>query len=194
RTGPDRSRRALPGRRGAWPATPPRDPRRGGGCRPGRRACRRPGRSARPTRSSRWSRAGPGRWRAAARSAPACHPARGAALWARAAPLAPSPRAVYERAGPRARRRPRRDEAWRRDARATRRIDGAGVPVYGDAGAGGGPMTDGMAGRVQTVLGAIAAEAMGVALPHEHLLIDFKVMFAEPPTASDKGRAWEPVS
>jgi phosphotriesterase-related protein len=47
---------------------------------------------------------------------------------------------------------------------------------------------------VQTVLGPIASEAMGVTLPHEHLLIDFKVMFAEPDAASDKGRAWEPVS
>jgi phosphotriesterase-related protein len=49
-------------------------------------------------------------------------------------------------------------------------------------------------GQVQTVLGPIASEAMGVTLPHEHLLIDFKVMFAEPDAASDKGRAWEPVS
>jgi phosphotriesterase-related protein len=47
---------------------------------------------------------------------------------------------------------------------------------------------------VQTVLGAIAPEAMGITLPHEHLLIDFKVMFAEPATAGDKGRAAEPVS
>ena len=50
------------------------------------------------------------------------------------------------------------------------------------------------AGHVQTVLGAIAPEQMGVTLPHEHLLIDFKVMFAEPAAASDKGRAHEPVS
>ena len=35
-------------------------------------------------------------------------------------------------------------------------------------------------GQVQTVLGAVAAEEIGVTLPHEHLLIDFKVMFAEP--------------
>ena len=35
---------------------------------------------------------------------------------------------------------------------------------------------------------------MGITLPHEHLLIDFKVMFSEPAAASDKGRAWEPVS
>jgi phosphotriesterase-related protein len=47
---------------------------------------------------------------------------------------------------------------------------------------------------VQTVLGTITREAMGVTLPHEHLLIDFKVMFAEPAAASDKGRAYEPVS
>jgi phosphotriesterase-related protein len=50
------------------------------------------------------------------------------------------------------------------------------------------------AGQVQTVLGPIGVDQMGVTLPHEHLLIDFKVMFAEPPAASDKGRAYEPVS
>ena len=55
-------------------------------------------------------------------------------------------------------------------------------------------MTTPTAGQVQTVLGAIAPEAIGITLPHEHLLIDFKVMFAEPAAASDKGRAWEPVS
>ena len=49
-------------------------------------------------------------------------------------------------------------------------------------------------GHVQTVLGPIEPAAMGVTLPHEHLLIDFKVMFAEPAAASDTGRAWEPVS
>src|SRR5262249_36608269 len=50
------------------------------------------------------------------------------------------------------------------------------------------------AGQVQTVLGAVAPDAIGITLPHEHLLIDFKVMFAEPAAASDKGRAWEPVT
>ncbi len=55
-------------------------------------------------------------------------------------------------------------------------------------------MTRAIAGQVQTVLGAIAPETMGVTLPHEHLLIDFSVMFAEPTAASDKGRAAEPVS
>ena len=44
------------------------------------------------------------------------------------------------------------------------------------------------------MLGPIAPEAMGITLPHEHLLIDFKVMFAEPAAASDKARASEPVS
>ncbi|MBM4439999.1 MAG: aryldialkylphosphatase [Candidatus Rokubacteria bacterium] len=49
-------------------------------------------------------------------------------------------------------------------------------------------------GQVQTVLGSLRPEQMGITLPHEHLLIDFKVMFAEPAAASDKGRAAEPVS
>jgi phosphotriesterase-related protein len=55
-------------------------------------------------------------------------------------------------------------------------------------------MTRATAGQVQTVLGVIAPETMGVTLPHEHLLIDFSVMFAEPAAASDKGRAAEPLS
>src|SRR6267142_716085 len=63
--------------------------------------------------------------------------------------------------------------------------DRAGLPVR---------MPRPLAGQVQTVLGAVAPDAIGIALPHEHLLIDFKVMFAEPVAAGDKGRAWEPVS
>jgi phosphotriesterase-related protein len=54
-------------------------------------------------------------------------------------------------------------------------------------------VTQATAGKVQTVLGTIAPETMGITLPHEHLLIDFSVMFAEPAAASDKGRAAEPV-
>ena len=50
------------------------------------------------------------------------------------------------------------------------------------------------AGQIQTVLGAVAPDAIGITMPHEHLLIDFKVMFAEPAAAGDKGRAFEPVS
>ena len=46
-------------------------------------------------------------------------------------------------------------------------------------------MANALAGTAQTVLGPIAAERLGVTLPHEHLLIDFEVMFKEPPAASD---------
>jgi phosphotriesterase-related protein len=49
-------------------------------------------------------------------------------------------------------------------------------------------------GQIQTVLGAVAPGAIGITLPHEHLLIDFTVMFAEPAAAIDKARAQEPVS
>jgi phosphotriesterase-related protein len=49
-------------------------------------------------------------------------------------------------------------------------------------------------GQAQTVLGPIPRDDLGITLPHEHLLIDFGVMFAEPPAASDRGRAAEPVS
>jgi len=49
-------------------------------------------------------------------------------------------------------------------------------------------------GQLQTVLGAIGAEEIGVTLPHEHLLIDFTVMYAQPAAGSDHGRAREPVS
>src|SRR5919106_3992418 len=55
-------------------------------------------------------------------------------------------------------------------------------------------MAQPLAGHVQTVLGPVSPEALGVTLPHEHLLIDFTVMFAEPVGASDKGRARAPVS
>ena len=51
-----------------------------------------------------------------------------------------------------------------------------------------------MAGKAQTVLGPVPAEELGITLPHEHLLIDFTVMFAEQAAASDMGRAGAPVS
>jgi len=50
------------------------------------------------------------------------------------------------------------------------------------------------AGEAQTVLGPIAADTMGITLPHEHLLIDFEVMFREPASASERGLAYQPVS
>jgi phosphotriesterase-related protein len=55
-------------------------------------------------------------------------------------------------------------------------------------------MSSALAGKAQTVLGTIDAGSMGVTLPHEHLLIDFGVMFKEPPAASDKGLAYQPVT
>ena len=50
------------------------------------------------------------------------------------------------------------------------------------------------AGQAQTVLGPIAGEAMGITLPHEHLLIDFEVMFREPATGAERGLSRQPVS
>ncbi|HEY7653893.1 MAG TPA: hypothetical protein VIG07_13815 [Methylomirabilota bacterium] len=49
-------------------------------------------------------------------------------------------------------------------------------------------------GQAQTVLGPIAAEAMGITLPHEHLLIDFEVMFQEPSGGSERALSRQPVS
>src|SRR5215467_1349838 len=51
-----------------------------------------------------------------------------------------------------------------------------------------------LAGRAQTVLGPIEGSAMGITLPHEHLLIDFEVMFKEPTTSSERGLARQPLS
>lgn len=51
-----------------------------------------------------------------------------------------------------------------------------------------------LSGQAQTVLGPITAEAMGITLPHEHLLIDFEVMFKEPAAGSERGLARQPVS
>ncbi|HEU4440355.1 MAG TPA: hypothetical protein VFT36_13955 [Methylomirabilota bacterium] len=51
-----------------------------------------------------------------------------------------------------------------------------------------------LSGQAQTVLGPISGEAMGITLPHEHLLIDFEVMFREPATAAERGLARQPVS
>ena len=55
-------------------------------------------------------------------------------------------------------------------------------------------MANALAGKALTVLGPVEADTMGVTLPHEHLLIDFEVMFKEPAAASDKGLAYQPVT
>jgi phosphotriesterase-related protein len=51
-----------------------------------------------------------------------------------------------------------------------------------------------LSGKALTVLGAVDGAALGVTLPHEHLLIDFAVMFREPAAASEKGLAYQAVS
>jgi phosphotriesterase-related protein len=51
-----------------------------------------------------------------------------------------------------------------------------------------------IAGRAQTVLGPIAAEDMGITLPHEHLFIDFTLMFKEPESEYERRLARQPVS
>ena len=50
-----------------------------------------------------------------------------------------------------------------------------------------------IAGQAQTVLGPIRAEDMGITLPHEHLLIDFAVMFKEPESEPERALARQPV-
>jgi phosphotriesterase-related protein len=55
-------------------------------------------------------------------------------------------------------------------------------------------MPTALSGKALSVLGPVDAAALGVTLPHEHLLIDFAVMFREPAAASDKGLAYQPVS
>ena len=51
-----------------------------------------------------------------------------------------------------------------------------------------------LSGKVQTVLGPIAPDDLGVTLTHEHLLIHFKPLFAEPAEASRKGLSMSPVT
>jgi len=50
-----------------------------------------------------------------------------------------------------------------------------------------------LAGKVQTVLGLIDAESLGVTLTHEHLLSDMSGWFVEPTNASDRRLAHEPI-
>jgi phosphotriesterase-related protein len=51
-----------------------------------------------------------------------------------------------------------------------------------------------MRGKVQTVLGIIAAEELGVTLPHEHFLIDLSVRFQHPVRISDRAMSLKPVN
>ena len=43
-----------------------------------------------------------------------------------------------------------------------------------------------MSGKVQTVLGPIEPDELGVTLTHEHLLIDISVLYSAQDTASGK--------
>jgi phosphotriesterase-related protein len=52
----------------------------------------------------------------------------------------------------------------------------------------------GLSGKAQTVLGPIAPDQLGITDTHEHLLIDFRCVFQEPETASQRGIAYAPVS
>jgi len=49
-------------------------------------------------------------------------------------------------------------------------------------------------GEVQTVLGLVEPENLGVTLTHEHLLIDMSVTFTEPALASEKHLAYQPIT
>jgi len=54
-----------------------------------------------------------------------------------------------------------------------------------------------LSGKVQTVLGLIEPEQLGVTLPHEHFLIDQTlggVFFVEPENLSERALAYQPVS
>lgn len=52
----------------------------------------------------------------------------------------------------------------------------------------------GLAGKIQTVLGTIEPEDLGITLCHEHLSIDGSAWFLEPTEASEKKLAYQPVS
>ena len=52
----------------------------------------------------------------------------------------------------------------------------------------------GRTGKVQTVLGLITPDELGVTLPHEHLIDDGSCYFIEPDAASEREMAHKPVS
>ena len=51
-----------------------------------------------------------------------------------------------------------------------------------------------MQGSVQTVLGPVSPEDLGPTTTHEHLLIDFTCMFNPPEEASERFKAFAPVT
>lgn len=55
-------------------------------------------------------------------------------------------------------------------------------------------MNDSKAGKVQTVLGLIEADQLGVTLAHDHVLIDGTFMYVEPEEISQKGMAHQKIT
>ena len=51
-----------------------------------------------------------------------------------------------------------------------------------------------MSGLAHTVLGPVRPEQLGFTITHEHLLIDFTIMFKPPPEATERFKAFQPVS
>lgn len=51
-----------------------------------------------------------------------------------------------------------------------------------------------LSGKVQTVLGALGPDQLGITSTHEHLLIDLRCIFQEPAELSKKGLAFAPVT
>jgi len=51
-----------------------------------------------------------------------------------------------------------------------------------------------ISGKVQTVLGCIAPEDIGITLPHEHILMDFSISFVEPTVTAEKHLAYQPIT
>ena len=53
---------------------------------------------------------------------------------------------------------------------------------------------EGLSGKVQTVLGRIEPEKLGVTLPHEHIITDITAYFIEPSEGTAKAMAHHPVT
>jgi phosphotriesterase-related protein len=53
---------------------------------------------------------------------------------------------------------------------------------------------NGLTGKVQTVLGAVDGECLGITSTHEHIIWDMSTYFEEPAAASDRRLARQPVS
>ena len=51
-----------------------------------------------------------------------------------------------------------------------------------------------VSGKIQTVLGLIEPDELGITLPHEHLIVDGSCWYIEPASASEKAMTLKPVS